>query len=91
MEIERALILSTAHITRETADLLDDMQDSARLIVYAKGGCGWWIYTGRAATIDRKLPPELLRCIDTAQKQRCAWLMLDRDALPDASIPTYDW
>lgn len=42
-DISKMITISTAHITKESADWLDQHTDSVEFVVYAKGNYGWFI------------------------------------------------
>lgn len=91
MTIESLLVVSTANIKESTATLLNlaaERPTPDLPIVYAKDEYGWFIYiTGNGAAV----PPELDALLAEAQRQRCEWLLLDRDADPLPRFPVFDW
>ena len=93
--ISKMLTISTAHISKKTADLLDFegknnvLQD---IVVIPKDEYGWFIYP---YPDDEKklavLPNDLRACIHFARKNGCSVLCLDRDYDEVAELPTYEW
>lgn len=103
MEIAKMLTLSTAHITKETADKLDyDCQPVAAeeylehsfcfdlgISIFPKADFGWFLWIPIA---DRsRLPPDLSQCVELALANNCEWLCLDVDGLIEKSLKTYEW
>ena len=82
-EIAKMLVLSTAHVTRETAEWLN-----TETVGYRKGDYGWIIYTD--ADPD-ELAPELVACLEFAKAQGCEWIMFDCDADKIDSLETFEW
>ena len=88
--IEKALTLSTAHITEKTARWLDSKPKE--LIIYPKRDYGWFISVGELEEEDlRNVPSDILFLIGCATGTDCSWLQLDRDAAIVDSLPTFDW
>jgi hypothetical protein len=85
--IFRMLDLSTAHVSDETRQRLDD----GELIPagYAKGEYGWFVPV--IDNDDDHTPPELRAIMEFARKQNCQWLMFDRDADQIDGLATFDW
>lgn len=103
MEICKMLTLSTAHITKETADKLNhDCKPVApedynlhsfcwdlAISCYPKNEYGWFLWIDLA---DLETAPEdLRRCINLALDNDCEWLCIDRDGPIEESLPTYEW
>lgn len=98
LEIARMLTISTAHISKETADLLAGDVDfgidvcwGACLSVYNKGDYGWLVFADAANTGHPGMPADLAACLRLAQENDCEWLCLDRDGDVVESLPVYDW
>lgn len=103
MEISRMLTISTAHITKETADNLnkdclplnpEHCSDHAfcfhiGIAVYPKDDYGWFLWIGPAEL--SLAPPDLRQCIEFARRHNCEWLCLDCDGLIEGSLQTYEW
>lgn len=103
MKITNMLTLSTAHITKETADKLNhDCEPIAPedynlhsfcwelgISCYSKSIYGWFLWIDRA---NHEAAPEDLRlCMKFALDNGCEWLCLDCDGLVEDSLPTYEW
>lgn len=93
-EIDRVLTLSTAHVSPETARMIDESPDTNQLTlpIYKKATFGYFIYLSGSSERDiRCLPDDLRACIRLAQANDCSILCLDADAVPLRSLPTYEW
>lgn len=97
MQIEKIMVLSTAHIKKETADLLEE--DNIGLIVISRE-TGYLIHTVSLPMTDSvsedllnnsRYPNDLAACIQLAHKNGCDWLLLDCDGPIESDIPFYDW
>ena len=98
MEITRMLTISTAHISKETADLLAGefpMQIvpawEMSVGIYSKEDFGWYIYTSPLDRIDPSMPEDLAACLRLAHKHDCEVLCLDCDGEVVEGLPVYDW
>ena len=97
LDITRVLNLSTAHITKNTADTLDRCALNNDYIplcsVYEKGEYGWYVY------IDDSDNPYLISdelsdirdCIIFALKHDINCICFDRDADTVIGLPVYNW
>jgi len=97
LEIDKMLTLSTAHITKETADLLEREVtyglNNVDLAIYNKSEYGWFVFANDSdyKLEDLKIPKDLLDCCILARKNNCKWLCLDCDGLIVPGLKTYDW
>lgn len=91
------LELSTAHITEQTAEWIDDnlvfqntniLGTDMNIIAYQKGDYGWFIPLGQDFDL---VPADLKQVIEKAKQLKCDWIMLDRDAETVDGLRTYDW
>ena len=89
MEIHKMMVMSTGHISKETATLLD--LDKAGIVVYKKGEYGWFLVVTDWQDAEEPIPIDLEKCLAYAELHGCAWLCLDCDGpmLPD--LPQYTW
>lgn len=96
-EITKMITLSTAHISRETANKLDIKTiygvNFIPLPIYNKDGYGWFIcLSSYLKMLDEiELPEDLKACCSLAKENDCEWLCLDCDGEIYPGIPTYDW
>ena len=93
MDIVKMLTISTAHITKRTADMLDAIDTPFDVCIYDKGTAldkyGWFLTDW---TLQEETRPEDLRaCCKFAERNDCAWLCLDCDGEVVDCLPTYEW
>lgn len=88
MEVCKMLTISTAHISAETAELLD-YDEIEGVVAYNKGGYGWFIYTD--AREANAIPADLRRVLDAAYEAGCEVLCLDNDGERLSTLPVYQW
>ena len=89
MDICKMLTLSTAHITKRTAERLDETSNPMNLSVYAKGEYGWYIYDWDDR--DTEIPDDLRDIFRFAQEHDCQVVCLDCDGDESDALPTYEW
>jgi hypothetical protein len=94
-QIDRALVLSTSHITYATSLVLDDAHstyDMPSTIVWPCYGYFIWVDTDwRNVSKDAERFPELAGILAFAQARGCQWVRLDCDGPEMAGLPTFDW
>ena len=102
LEISKLLTLSTAHLTRETREKMDNPEfiDEVLPAIYPKTVLGttygWFVYTTRCAGQDEdednleNLPEDLKAAIDLANSLSCSVVCFDADADPVPNLKTYD-
>jgi len=92
-QIEKMLVISTAHVTKETATALDRRGATmGGLLSYPHGEYGWMFYIAYVEKVDEDIvPDELMAAARYAQGLGCTWLLLDRDAGAIADLPTWEW
>lgn len=94
VEIERVLVVSTAHITRTDSVFLREHQDKHPLIVHSYEEGDFVILTDLEEKLD-----ELCQCFSKAfmdilmlaVRSDCSILRLDRDGPIYEDHPTFDW
>ena len=96
MAIIKMLELSTAHVTKQTAEQLDELCSNRNyddVIVYGKGEYGWIVYGYPSADYDppENTPADLQDVITLARERGCYWIMFDRDADKIEDLKTYEW
>ena len=93
-EIERALVLSTGHITEADSKLLDAgtvpcTRYEYGYLIYVGDRKNWreerkhYVNTGMSAALDQLL-------LLTVAKQ-CTWLKIDRDGPIRADLSSFEW
>lgn len=90
MEIYKMMVLSTGHISKETAKLLEE--DKVGVVVYPKDEYGWFIVVTDWNGIDADpVPDDLAECLKIAEENGCDWLCLDCDGETVENLPIYQW
>jgi hypothetical protein len=89
MNTEKMLVLSTAHISEATKDVLDG-EGIEGVIHYDKEGFGWWIFVSPGYK-EVDMPADVMLLMITAEKNDCKWIMLDCDVPVDSTLPSFDW
>ena len=95
MEISKMLTLSTGHITRDTANLLESLADEyediiGSPIIYKKGDYGWFVHIPEELD-EYSIPYDLLQVLEFAKRHDCDWLCLDCDGQEIEFLPQYEW
>lgn len=93
-ETHKMLALSTAHVSKDTAELMDANCVASQ--VYQKAEYGWFMAVPRNAFEMERIPkdaysPELYNCLKFAYEQGFDWVMFDRDVEPISELETFDW
>ena len=94
-EIEKTLVLSTAHIPEHEGDLLEaagNPEDYSAKVQHSVDnyGYGWRIYVPAANDYDHDLDavPYTRKLVVLARKLKCQWLKLDQDGDERDDLPT---
>jgi hypothetical protein len=88
-EIQKVLVLSTAHITEQTNNALLSGEVRNMVVTYADG---YFIYAPASAVdMDDNMPGELKFLLGYARGLGCDWLRLDCDADTREDLPSWDW
>lgn len=95
MEISKMLTLSTAYISQETAEWLNDQEE---IVSYEKDCYGWFIYIPpkdseilKEHLSNKYIPEDIKSLIKIAVEQDCVWICLDNSVQPILELPTYKW
>ncbi len=92
METHKMFALSTGHVSKDTAEMLDLDDDRLGVVVYPKGDYGWFIpITEYLEESEREISPDIAKVVDYALARGFTWLMFDRDANVIDDLPLYDW
>lgn len=90
MEIYKMLVLSLGHISKKTAELLEE--NNVGVVTYPKSEYGWFIVVTDWNGIDANpVPNDLAKCLQFAEEQGCDWLCLDCDGETVDKLPLYQW
>ncbi len=94
LELQRALVLSTHHITEATNDLLN-VGLRCEAITYDVVKYGFLIWCGDSKLLDTNARefyyPELLALVKFARRKGFSWIKLDRDGDEAETLETFDW
>lgn len=95
LEIRKLLVLSTSHVTKATADLLNstDAVTSWPWCGGPYGEYGWMFYCAEEnnGEGDRHIPDDLFAVMQFARANGCDNVLLDRDSEPVDGLPTWEW
>jgi hypothetical protein len=91
-EIQRVLVLSTAHVSNNTKRLLHHDDDCVG-VSFEKGRFGWWVWVDTDGpdpdNEPEDMPADLRAVCAYARALQCGWVCLDCDAEINPSLPTY--
>ena len=88
MEINRELVLSTAHVPNTTGIFLDEKVDWN----YSTDDCNWRLHVNCVLLRDEiNFHAELKNLLKLAASHNCKWLVLDSDGDEIESYPTFEW
>lgn len=92
LEIQKMITLSTAHITEQTAKLLDKEpeENNMAISVYKKSEYGWFLPI-ESISYDTVPFQDLKKVIEFAKDHGCSWLCLDCDGPMLEYLDTYKW
>lgn len=95
MEIEKHLVLSTAHIRFKTSQLLERWaSDPAELqpLIVARTWYGWFVSTVEVEGEEAALIPEELAALQLyGREQDCRFLLLDCDGDEIEGLAIFPW
>lgn len=95
--IDKIMKLSTAHVSKSTADWLDaqglknadwTIEDMGSIHV-GSHAYGWFGYCHDEFGED--YPPSIIAVMEFARSRGCKWYNLDADADTYDELPVYDW
>ena len=96
-QIEPMLAISTAHISKETAERLTNLSIEG-VTAYYHDNHGWLIvvpdtvgWSGLEENVPLLVHDDLYQCMKMAQARGCCWLLLDSDAAEIEGLDTYEW
>ena len=105
-QVQKMLVLSTAHLTPETAAILNQ-HDKAKVTTYPSqpdlgdGRLNWgpqftwdygWMWWVDLHTFDLvQFPEEFKAIFQLANDQGCHWVRFDCDADKISGLPTWEW
>jgi hypothetical protein len=88
LEINKELVLSTAHISEETNNYLQ----LGELIDYSSDECNYRLYVNHDVKFSNfEAYPDLVCLLILAKSHNCKWLVLDRDGDVVEGLPIFEW
>lgn len=89
-QLESLVCVSTAHITRDDRDLLDD---HVTLMIYEKEDYGYFVRVpSNLEEIDLSEYSQAFRdLLAAADVAGCSWLEIDRDGDVIDGLPAFEW
>lgn len=94
LEIHKVLVLSTTHVSEETAAMIDAAA-AGRDFPFApefSRNEGWMFYCYKPDEVDlSKRPADLVKVMEFARACGCQWVMFDRDGDTVDGLPIYEW
>ena len=98
LEIRKTLVLSTGHVTKRVAEILDEYrsQPEGFDLYWQNIEYGWLFRRTRLDNQDleymgRKIPRCLRNCLDLAAANGCDYLIFDCDGPQVDQLPFYNW
>lgn len=91
------LALSTAHVTEEIAQRLNDEVEHSpadspvNLVSWDPFRFGWWVYVNDDAGMWESFPQCLQDCFALARQTGARYIQFDRDVEPIDALPIYEW
>ena len=91
MYVRKFFDISTAHLTQETRDALDEGHGPTPIFRHPDR-YGWFIWVPDAPEIPEieECPPDLMACILLARRHDCDYLLIDRDAELHPELTDYE-
>ena len=93
-ELKRMACVSTAHITREDVELLEEWaKDGAKdsPVLVAEYQYGFFLYVWEDDETDEKFSESMLAILENCRKMRCWYLQLDADGPKYEELKEHDW
>lgn len=90
VEIQKVLVLSTAHVSYETSRKLDAGEVS---LPVARWEYGWFVWVDEAAGDDslQNVPADLEATLAFAKHLGCEWVRFDADGHEIEELPRFEW
>ena len=90
LEVAHMLVLSTEHISPDTAQ---NWMPLCPWACFEKADFGWFMYAAVDVGIIRAndLPAEIHAALDVAKRENCEWIMWDCDGPCIDELPQFAW
>lgn len=92
LEIMKTLVLSTGHVSKETAEFLDACGVAGNFLIVTSvpfGDYGWLVPT--CAAEEGGCPADLKVVLEFAARHDCTWVRLDCDGNRIDDLPSWEW
>lgn len=105
--IYKMIGMSTAHLTNETVKKMENDCDLCTrnqgrwngqketeidIVVYSKGGHGWFVLVSDwDDDPDTNIPEDLMECLEFASRRGYDWIMFDPEENEVDELSTYHW
>ncbi|MCC7376974.1 MAG: hypothetical protein IT581_20105 [Verrucomicrobiales bacterium] len=90
LEIQRVLVLSTAHLRRETADEMEE-PDGPKSIFCDEIRYGYLVKVQKEREPSLSISDELWACMKFARSKRCPHIRFDQDGSTVSDLPSFNW
>lgn len=91
MESRKLAMLCTAHVSKETGDMLTQTPPDKLPVVGGSFHYGWFMYAPEDAHDDRDLPADLAHVLAHVRAAGFDYVMFDCDVEPIAELPVFEW
>ena len=89
--IEKTLVISTGHISKNDMRLLDNTKEYPSTIIQHPGGYGTIIHISSDIIIPNDFSSEFKEIINIALKLNCRWINFDCDGDIYKELPMFNW
>lgn len=90
MERMEAIVISTAHVPQDVAEMLDNTPVEKWPVSGFKGPYGWIIYAHDEDVAD-DIHPALMKVFSWARREGFSWVRFDGDANHVSCLPAWEW
>ena len=91
VQIDKMLVLSTAHIKKETGDALDADGGMCWLTSLSWQCYGWILWVEDQPMPEEVGYPDLAAIFALARERGCSWVRLDCDGLKADALEVFEW
>lgn len=89
MEIERCLVLSTAHLSEKDVNRLDTLWNDGFPVMKFREGFN--VVASWDNQYYKGFSPSFKKLLDLARSNNCKWLLFDRDGDAIEGYKVYEW
>ena len=88
--IERLAVISTGHVSKATAAVLDAGGEELPMSCY-RLEYGWLVVSATSPEHEPEVPSELLKVMQLAKRHGCTWIRFDCDGPFIDGLDRFDW